>query len=191
MQSRKRQNWVFREIIGIFLITILFTVTISTTATAAPGIKRPSVNSSTGEPDDTFLFMMTYNSSENLAPEYVRLVVNGNTHELTTVNIDDTNYIDGKDYMYKLKLSEGLHVYYFEASDGKYNTTSVASTLRVKPKDEFQHLDVAYSLLIATVIIIIPVCYGIYLLKKLTHNVERLVSVSRDRYGHGQKKKKR
>ena len=172
-------------IIVSILILILPSISFSSVL-GAPEIAGYSVTPRSGEPDDEFLFLVSYNNANNEAPKYIRLVVDDRRYELNAVNLGDNVYSDGKDYMIKTKLSKGTHIYYFEAADSEGNTSSSATTIQIKEQDEFTHLDVAYSLLIATVIVIIPVVYGIVLLRRLTHSVERLVSVNR---GKGKKKR--
>jgi hypothetical protein len=138
----------------------------------------------TGEPDDELLFLITYIDTENKAPEYVRLVVDNKKYEMEQVNPTDLNFSDGKNYKTKIKLAEGTHIFYFEASNGQESTSSLAATLQIKPENQFTHLDVAYSLLIATVLILIPMIYGLYQLKKLAVGVDKLV-------GEGQVKDKK
>ena len=137
-------------------------------SSAKPQITRPSVKPSRGEPGDTYLFLSTYNDPDNIPPDFIQLVIDNKRHNLTPVSLKDDDYTDGKDYMIKLKLSEGLHLYYFEAANMNGSATSSAATIHIEDESEFTHLDVAYSLLIATVIILIPLLYGLYQLRKLT-----------------------
>jgi hypothetical protein len=125
-----------------------------------------------GTPDDTFLFLVTYSDSKNTPPEYVKLIVGDKEYTLTPVNSDDDNYTDGKDYMVRTKLPKGTHIYYFQASDGNTVETSSATTIQIVENDPYTHLDVAYSLLFATFILLIPICYGLYLLKKIAKSME-------------------
>lgn len=173
----KRKHQLFRlfYIMMIFFIIGILTSMIVLPAAAEPELSRYSVTPRAGEPDDTFVFLVTYNDPENTPPEYIWLKIDNKKYTLTPVNTDDNNYTDGKDYMGKTKLSEGIHIYYFEASDGNNSINTLAFTLDVKSEDEFAHLDVVYAILFATFIILIPIIYGAYQFRKLVRNLDKLV----------------
>ena len=167
-----------RHFIPLSMLIIITGIIISCTpapVSGSPEISRFSVTPRSGAPDDEFVFLVTYNSLENKPPDYIQLVTDHKRFDLTPVNAQDNNFSDGKEYIVKRKFSEGIHIYYFEASDGNQSTSSMATTLAVEAKNEFTHLDVAYSLLFATFLIIIPVIYGIYQLRRLSNSVDKLV----------------
>ena len=173
MKSRIR---CFRsQLKHLFLILSVLTLllTLFSGGLEAFSISRQSVTPRSGTPDDTFLFLVTYSDSKNTPAEYVQLIVGDNEYTLSPVNTDDDNYTDGKDYMVRTKLPKGTHIFYFQASNGTTVETSSASTIQIAEKDEFTHLDVAYSLLLATLILLIPICYGLYLMKKIANNMKK------------------
>ncbi len=173
MKSRIRCGR-FSRLFVVLTILVMFLINLNMTALAAPELTVASVTPGSGTPDDELLFLIIYYDSDNKQPEYVRLVVDNKRYELSPVNPNDLNYTDGKNYMTRIKLSEGTHIFYFEASNGQENTSSLAYPMRIKPVNEFTHLDVAYSLLIATVMILIPLIYGLYQLKKLVSGLDKL-----------------
>jgi hypothetical protein len=125
------------------------------------------VTPTVGSPDDTYVFLVTYRDSENIPPKYIHLVIDNKISDLAAVSSADDNYTDGKDYMTRLKLKEGTYVYYYETSNGKENITTTAATIRVRTTSEYTHMDVVYGLLVTTVIVLIPICYVIILLRKI------------------------
>ncbi len=177
---KSRINYA-RAIIRIVQVLILIGIILSyvfPVSLASPVITRSSVTPRSGDPSDKFVFLVTYTSPENKPPEYVRLVMNDKKFDLIPVNDDDLNYSDGKDYTTRQKFSEGTHVYYFEVSDGNESTSSRATTLSVEPENMFTHLDVAYSLLFATFIILIPMIYGLYQLRRISNSLNKLTGVN-------------
>ena len=154
---------------GLLIISVLP----SAAAANALTLSRPSVTPRSGEPDDNYMFLVTYTDSDNTPPEKIQLVVDNLNYDLTPVNVEDDNYIDGKDYMIEIKLSEGLHLFYFKASNNNQSTTTLASPIMIEKTETFTHLDVAYGILIATIIILIPLIYGLYLMKQIATSIKK------------------
>jgi hypothetical protein len=175
MKSRMRRVRRFYFMI-IFLFIVIIWISGIVWVAAAPELTRPSVTPRDGTPDDKFMFLVTYKDLENRAPEFIQLIIDDDRYELAPLNELDKNYSDGKDYIVKLKIPEGTHLYYFEASNGNQTTSSLATPLVVKAENEFTHLDVAYSILFATFIILIPIVYGLHQLRKLANNLDRLAN---------------
>lgn len=174
-------------VVIILLLNIGFPQEVSATLT----IPRGSVTPTVGSPDDTYVFLMTYKDSENIPPKYIRLVIDDKIYNLAAVSGGDDNYTAGKDYMTKLKLKEGIYVYYFETSNGKENITTAAGTIRVRTTSEYTHMDVVYGLLFSTVIVLIPVSYTIYLLRKIVkQKTKTMVDLGRQETSHKGKNKK-
>ena len=164
---------VFFRVLVILMVGVILISTLGHVA-GGPELTRILLTPRSGTPDDTYMFIVTYKSAENKAPEYVQLVIGDKRYDLAALNEEDLNYTDGKDYIIKVKVSEGTHLYYLETSDGNQTTSSLANTLIVKAENQFTHLDVAYSVLFATFIILIPIIYGLYLLKKLVDKLDKL-----------------
>ena len=124
-----RQSHRFFLIIILIAMIGVSATNFVTYAAAEPRLSRGSVNPHTGDPEEKFLFIVTYSDPENEPPDYVRLIVGNYEYTLSPVNPDDNNYVDGKDYMIRTRLREGLHTYYFEAVSGNHTVISPASSL--------------------------------------------------------------
>jgi len=158
-------------------------------ARAEPRLSRGSVNPNTGEPEEKFLFIVTYTDPENEPPEYVRLIVGNREYSLLPVNPDDRNYADGKEYMIRTRLHEGLHTYYFEASNGNQTIFSPASSLRCRSVGFFANADIMCCLAIATILILIPlICLSYHVHKMRKESKER---GEKKRFMYKKKKKKK
>jgi hypothetical protein len=92
------------------------------------------------------------------------------------VTLEDNNYTNGRDYMIRLKLDEGIHVFYYTASNGTATTVSASLTIQIEEENLFTHLDVAYSVIFATVVIIIPIIYGLTQLRRLARTLEKVAN---------------
>ncbi|MFS0722410.1 glycoside hydrolase family 9 protein [Paenibacillus sp. 1P07SE] len=65
-----------------------------------------------------FTFRATYTDADNEKPFAMQLVVNDETiHNMMEVNHADTDYTDGKDYIFITKLPPGTHTYYYRTTD--------------------------------------------------------------------------
>ena len=165
----------------IILTALIFYPSITGCALGTTEISRYFANPWSGKPGETFMFVMTYTNSENRAPDYVQVVVDGIEHDLTPVNPEQDNYTVGKDYMVRLKLDEGVHVFYFITASGNESVSSPALTINVKASDLFTHLDVVYGLIFGTIVILIPMLYAVYLFRKIARSLtERELSVKKE-----------
>jgi hypothetical protein len=144
----------------------------------APKITKYTITPRSGTVDDVFYIIVVYQHDENIGAEYVRLIVDDLAYEMTPLN-NDGNYSDGKDYFLKIKLSKGVHVFYFQISNGYQTVNSLASTILVtdpEEPNEFTHLDVVFGIFAATIIFLIPLIYGINQIRKLEQNLNRLAN---------------
>jgi uncharacterized protein YjbI with pentapeptide repeats len=113
-----------------------------------------------GNTDTEFTFSFTYFDYDNDAPETIQVVIDENNYDMD-LKPGETAY-NGR-YEYKTKLSEGVHSYYFIASDGKdTNTSETFTTPKIeKPvkveDDEAEKEGMAWELLILVIVIIIIV----------------------------------
>nr|MDO8086380.1 hypothetical protein [Candidatus Sigynarchaeum springense] len=78
---------------------------------------------------DTYYFRVTYNDSDNIAPDYVRLVVfkDGSpygTFPMAKETPSDVNYMDGVNYTVSLQFGIGNYTYYFTTNDTKFVTST-------------------------------------------------------------------
>jgi hypothetical protein len=155
------------------------------------GISVTPRSSTTKEP---VIFLITYRDPEDVQPNLIQIIIGNQKYTLQPVDPDDMNYTNGKDYFIKLKLNEGIHIFYVKASDGVHNVTSSALTIKIispPEENEFTHLDVAYSLLIATGIILIPIVYGIYQLYKLEKTLSSLTDTIKNKKTRDRKIKRK
>jgi hypothetical protein len=160
-------------LIILILILILFQLPI---VSGTASFTRITVTPRGGGPDETYLFLTTYRDTENQEPSYVRLVIDDQSYDLVPVTLEDNNYTNGRDYMIRLKLDEGIHVFYYTASNGTATTVSASLTIQIEEENLFTHLDVAYSVIFATVVIIIPIIYGLTQLRRLARTLEKVAN---------------
>lgn len=142
-----------------------------------PEITSYSITPTTGFTNEHIVFITTYKDIEDMAPAIVQVIIDGIEYNLDPVDKNDDNYTNGKDYFVKMKLSKGTHLVYFKVSDGNSNVSTTATTIRIIEKDTenlFSHLDVAYSIFIATAVFLIPLAYGIYQIRKVERSISKL-----------------
>ncbi|MHA1891465.1 MAG: hypothetical protein ACTSYS_10795 [Promethearchaeota archaeon] len=87
--------------------------------TNAPVLSAGTITSS-GPPYNTSLlysFNVNYSDADNDAPFSISLILDNISFPMEKVNPSDTNYIDGCNYTVSIHLSEGIHEYYFEATE--------------------------------------------------------------------------
>ncbi|MEX2682072.1 MAG: hypothetical protein Q6373_010760 [Candidatus Sigynarchaeota archaeon] len=82
---------------------------------------------------DTYYFRVTYTDPDNIAPDYVRLVVfkDGNpfgTYTMTKETPSDVNYMDGVNYTVSQQFGIGNYTYYFTTNDTKFVTNTTTFT---------------------------------------------------------------
>lgn len=95
---------------------VLVTVSNSGLALANPNISGSGTSRTFG---------ITYTHTGNVAPSFVRLVMQGQgTFAMAATTPGDTNYADGKTYFVTLTLPNGTHTYRFEASDGSLSAST-------------------------------------------------------------------
>jgi len=102
------------------------------------GENSPPTLSGSATPQQTktegdVVFTCIYKDADNDTPVGVWVYINGEKHEMSEINPQDTNYTDGKDYMYRCKMGGGTWVYYFEASDGNHTVSTHARTIYIQP----------------------------------------------------------
>jgi hypothetical protein len=97
----------------------------------------------------------------------VYVVVNNKEYKLSPADTSDNNYTDGKDYTTKLKFDQGTYIFFYKANTNNGTINSPSSTIFVRNIEQYTHMDVVYGVLTATVIVLIPLVYAIYLLRKI------------------------
>ncbi len=98
--------------------TGIYSLSVNNAVNPPPTLAQGSVSPSSGETTTTFTFSVNYTDGSNLAPAYVRVFIDGTSHEMTKQNPGDSTYTDGCIYAYSTMLTSGTHSYYFEASNG-------------------------------------------------------------------------
>jgi predicted transcriptional regulator len=96
-------------------------------------LKFPEVSPRSGNTSTEFNFSTTYYHSNNTPPTTMKVIIDGIEHLMLEVDTGDTNYIDGKNYYFKIKnLDIGTHTYEFNASDGiNYTKTKLFGYVEV------------------------------------------------------------
>lgn len=87
-------------------------------ANTPPVLSAGKVLPATGTSNTTFTFSVVYRDTDGpsgQAPVYINVVVDGTPYQLTASGV---NYSAGVTYTAQMRLSNGRHSYYFEASDG-------------------------------------------------------------------------
>jgi hypothetical protein len=111
--------------------TTISTSTVSTpsvsTTNTAPVLSAGSVSPIIGSPSMSYYYYVTYTDSDNNAPYYIRVYIDGSYYSMSAMNSSDVTYTDGCNYYYVLSLSTGSHNYYFYAHDGNSITTTSTS----------------------------------------------------------------
>jgi len=91
-------------------------------AGSEPSISNERVSPSSGVPGTTFTYNVTYTDADGGPPSYVRVYIDGVSHEMEAGSWigENDNYIAGRCYVYNENaLGVGSHTYYFEASDNE------------------------------------------------------------------------
>ncbi|MEX2714706.1 MAG: S8 family serine peptidase [Candidatus Sigynarchaeota archaeon] len=99
--------------------TIAGPTVVAIPSTHAPLLASGNVTPTTGQSQTTmFTFMVTYSDQDNDPADYIRVIINGSTHQMVKVDPGDSNYIDGCVFSYSTLLWAGGHVFSFSCSDG-------------------------------------------------------------------------
>ena len=101
-------------------------------------------------------------TSNSVPAEPVELVVEGNSFAMVEIDASDTNYSDGKLFLYKDTFDEGPQFYFFRCG----NQTTHVSAFEVE-KDRFfdsYHPDLAFAMMIYA----LPIVYFLFLLRRMS-----------------------
>jgi predicted transcriptional regulator len=85
-------------------------------------LERVSVDPSFGDTNTKFKFMIEYKDQDGAKgdrPEFVRVIIDNESYDMSETNPTDDNYRDGKKYFFETYLGPGEHQHYFECSDSK------------------------------------------------------------------------
>jgi hypothetical protein len=102
---------------------------------AEPTLTLGSVSPKIGNENTVFLFKVLYCDADNDQPVSISVLINSVSHSMMPLNISDSNYTDGCEYIYTTILPESAtnYTYEFRANDGyhSYITTTQFSDLKV------------------------------------------------------------
>ncbi|KAB8145879.1 hypothetical protein F8S13_02025 [Chloroflexia bacterium SDU3-3] len=82
-----------------------------------PTLTQLSVEPKTGTENTNFQFSTTYTDPDNDKPFAVQIIIDGVLHDMVEASASDTNYRDGKLYVYATKLVPGSHRYAIRTAD--------------------------------------------------------------------------
>jgi hypothetical protein len=96
-----------------------------------PVILSASVFPETGDTGTVFTYTAVYQDEDN-DPPVITIYIDGLSHTMVAVDLNDTNYADGKEYQYMTTLSKGEHEYFIVCDDGKGGSYRYPDTGTVK-----------------------------------------------------------
>lgn len=88
---------------------------------SSPTLSATSLTSNSGtinNQNTTYTFKATYTDADNNKPIAMQVVLGDKAYHMREADYTDTDYTDGKDYIYLTKLPVGTTSYYFRAADG-------------------------------------------------------------------------
>ena len=88
---------------------------------SGPILNDESLTPSYGDTSTMFHFSITYRSIEGYEPADIRLVIDGQSYPWSINESFRFDYKEGVWYNCTLKLTEGIHEYYYYASDGLFD----------------------------------------------------------------------
>ena len=97
----------------------------------APIISNAGVNPSNGDSRTLFQFHLDYSDPDGSGPIFVKLTINNTSYFLTKQLIDNFNYSTSVVYNLTIQLSPGTYNYYFNVSDGKFNSSFPIGSLEL------------------------------------------------------------
>ncbi|MEN6370895.1 MAG: hypothetical protein ABFD64_02690 [Armatimonadota bacterium] len=86
-----------------------------------PTLSNPKLTPMVGGSGTDFIYSVEYKETEGTngqAPAFVRVVIDGVEHTMSTTVSNTPSYRSGVIYKYSAKLDSGAHTYYFTTSDG-------------------------------------------------------------------------
>ncbi len=83
-----------------------------------PILTNAGLSPLTGNITSDFNFTITYTDLGNIAPTFIRVVIDGASNPMSIRNSSDFDFTDGVEFIYSTSLSYGSHEYHFEASNG-------------------------------------------------------------------------
>jgi subtilisin family serine protease len=95
---------------------------------ARPILSSPNVSPSSGNTSEWYNFSVTYSDADGEAPAAISLILASQSHALSQVGLD---YAAGVQYYYNSTLPEGVHSFFFNASDGNHSVQTASESVNV------------------------------------------------------------
>ncbi|MDP6156863.1 MAG: hypothetical protein QF682_12135 [Candidatus Thermoplasmatota archaeon] len=84
----------------------------------------------------SYNFTSTYSDRNNAPPSLIEVIIDGVNHPMIEKDGNDTDYSEGKEFLYNTTLSAGQHSYHYIASDGELNCSSIVKSITVEEEIE-------------------------------------------------------
>lgn len=97
----------------------------------APILGNAGVNPTTGNSRTLFEFHLDYSDPDGSGPIFVTVTINNTSYFLTKQFVDNFTYSTSVVYNLTIQLSPGTYNYYFNASDGKFNSRFPSEALEL------------------------------------------------------------
>ncbi len=118
-------------------------------------LTNPTLTPTEGDTETEFTFTIHYRHLDDQGPVYVQLVIDGELHNM---NLSQGENPTNGNYAVTLKLSEGVHTYYFVTSDGSNTVRSDDQTtpdIKARGKDGSDKTSMDWLIWVAVIIIVI------------------------------------
>ncbi len=92
-----------------------FTVTVKPSENSAPILTGGKIQPNSGDTTTTYTFSVHYYDEDDDPPSSIKVIVDGKEYEMS---LESGNVSNGT-YIFKNKLTKGVHTFYFTATDGK------------------------------------------------------------------------
>ncbi|MFO7990909.1 MAG: right-handed parallel beta-helix repeat-containing protein [Thermoplasmata archaeon] len=129
-----------------------------------PVLKELYVNKSYSP--DKITWLVSYTDGDNVPPEYIEIVINGDHFPMEEVNPDDNNYADGKLYSFEKYTEPGDYNYYYVAEEN--NDLGENSLAKTRSKNVSMDptspalLNNVWLLLVLMIILLVIVISAVY-----------------------------
>jgi outer membrane protein assembly factor BamB len=137
----------------------------------APILSEPGITPFEGDTETEFIFTIHYYDADNDAPAYIRVVIDNSSYDMTLQTGEQANGT----YVYKTKLSEGTHAYYFTASDGIDMVSTNDFTVEIEKLGKVSDDETSWWWLILLIIVVIIILLILFLIVRRKKKEEEKV----------------